>query len=64
MSELLHFCTVPWLICEAAMSRRKFYILLIAVVTVCILLTAAHVIYAANAYEHSSIITFIGGEMW
>ena len=35
-----------------------------AVLALCILLTAAHVIYAVWAYQHCSIIYFIGGELW
>ena len=38
--------------------------ILIAVLAACIILTAAHVIYAIWAYQHCSIIYFIGGELW
>ena len=30
----------------------------------CLLLTAAHFLYAAYAYEHASIIQFIARELW
>lgn len=46
------------------MKGRTFLILLGVVIALCVALTAAHIIYAVNAYEHSSIITFIGGELW
>ena len=38
--------------------------IIIAVLAICVLLTAAHVIYAVWAYQHCSIIYFIGGELW
>ncbi len=46
------------------MKKRSFLILLIAVLSVCTLLTAAHIIYAYRAYEQCSIIYFIGKELW
>jgi cell division protein FtsL len=46
------------------MKISTFNKILIAVLAVCILLTAVHVIYAIWAYQHCSIIYFIGGELW
>lgn len=46
------------------MKNRTFIKILIIVAVVCILLTTAHVIYAYNAYQHSSIIEFIAKELW
>jgi hypothetical protein len=46
------------------MKNRTFLIALFAVLAVCLLLTAAHMIYAAYAYRHCSIIYFIGKELW
>ncbi len=46
------------------MSDRFFTRLLAAVLAVCILATGAHLVYAADAYQHCSIIYFIGKELW
>ena len=46
------------------MKTDAYIKILIAVLALCILLTAAHVIYAVWAYQHCSIIYFIGGELW
>ena len=46
------------------MKTAIFNKILIAVLAVCILLTAAHVVYAVWAYQHCSIIYFIGKELW
>jgi len=46
------------------MSDKLFLRLLITVLVVCALLTLAHLIYAIYAYEHCSIIYFIGKELW
>ena len=46
------------------MSDRVFVRILIGVVAVCALLTLAHFIYAVYAYQHCSIIYFIGKELW
>ena len=46
------------------MKNKTFFIALFAVLAVCLLLTAAHMIYAAYAYRHCSIIYFIGKELW
>ena len=35
-----------------------------AVLAVCLLATAAHAIYAIDAYQRCSIIYFIGEELW
>lgn len=46
------------------MSDKNFYRLLIAVLAVCMIATIAHLIYAIDAYQHCSIIYFIGKELW
>lgn len=46
------------------MSNKIFYRLLIAVLAVCMITTIAHLIYAVDAYQHCSIIYFIGKELW
>ena len=46
------------------MSRKKFFIILIAVLLVGTILTAAHMVYICKAYENSSIIQFVAREMW
>ena len=46
------------------MKQNTFFKLLFAVVGVCVLLTLAHFVYAIYAYEHCSIIYFIGKELW
>ncbi len=46
------------------MKTSTFNKILIALLAVCLVLTAAHVIYAIWAYQHCSIIYFIGGELW
>jgi len=37
---------------------------LAAVIAVCFIATAAHFVYAIDAYQHCSIIYFIGKELW
>lgn len=46
------------------MKERKFYIVLLSVIGICLALTIAHFVYAVYAYEHCSIIYFIGKELW
>ena len=46
------------------MSDKIFYRFLIAVLALCLVLTIAHLAYAICAYQHCSIIYFIGGELW
>ena len=46
------------------MKSRTFYILLFSVLGVCVALTLAHFIYAIYAYQHCSIIYFVGKELW
>lgn len=46
------------------MKDRAFLIVLFSVIGVCLALTVAHFIYAIYAYEHCSIIYFIGKELW
>ncbi|MBQ6568780.1 MAG: hypothetical protein IJL87_00835 [Clostridia bacterium] len=46
------------------MNKRTFLIVLYSLIALCLLLTAAHVVYAILAYQHSSIIEFISKELW
>jgi hypothetical protein len=46
------------------MKDRTFLIVLMAVLAVCVVLTAAHLAYAVYAYQHCSIIEFIARELW
>lgn len=46
------------------MKNRTFIIIFLTVIVTCLALTVAHIIYAADAYQHSSIIYFIGKELW
>ena len=46
------------------MKERTFHIVLIAVLAVCVLATAAHLVYAIDAYQRCSIIQFIAKELW
>ena len=46
------------------MQPKTFRILLCYTLALCLLLTAAHFLYAVYAYGHSSIIQFIAQELW
>lgn len=46
------------------MESRSFRVVLFCLLGACIALTAAHLAYAAYAYQHCSIIYFIGKELW
>ena len=46
------------------MNDKAFIRLIVIVVAVMLLLTAAHVFYAIHAYEQSSIIQFVAREIW
>ena len=46
------------------MKDRTFTTILFSVIGVCLALTVAHFVYAIYAYEHCSIIYFIGKELW
>lgn len=46
------------------MKHKTFLALLFAVLGICLALTVAHFIYAVEAYNHCSIIYFIGRELW
>lgn len=46
------------------MKERTFAVLLLAILGVCLALTVAHVCYLIYAYQHCSIIYFIGKELW
>jgi len=46
------------------MSTRVFWIVFAAVVAIGLALTVWHIVYAIDAYQHSSIITYIAKELW
>ena len=46
------------------MKENTFYRLLLAVLLVCVVVTAAHFAYDVYAYKHCSIIWFIAKEGW
>ena len=46
------------------MKSKTFGIILLTVIVVCTALTLAHFIYAIYAYQHCSIIYFVGKELW
>lgn len=46
------------------MTDHTFFRVFIAVLAVCLLATAAHAVYAIDAYQRCSIIYFIGEELW
>ena len=46
------------------MSDRLFIKLLAVTLIVCVTLTLLHLAYAIYAYQHCSIIYFIGKELW
>ena len=46
------------------MKERTFWITLWGVVAACVTATLAHFAYAVYAYQHCSIIYFIGKELW
>ncbi|MBQ8858721.1 MAG: hypothetical protein IJ012_02910 [Clostridia bacterium] len=46
------------------MKDRLFSAILFSVIGVCLALTIAHLLYAIYAYQHCSIIYFIGKELW
>lgn len=46
------------------MKDRTFRIVLYSLIGLGLALTLAHLVYAVWAYQHCSIIYFIGKEMW
>ncbi len=46
------------------MKEKTFWILLCSLIGLFLLLTVAHFIYVIYAYQHCSIIYFIGKELW
>ena len=46
------------------MKERTFYTILLVLIGVCLALSIAHLIYIVYAYQHSSIIYFVGKELW
>ena len=46
------------------MKDKTFHLILFSLLGLCILLTVAHLAYVIYAYQHCSIIYFIGRELW
>lgn len=46
------------------MKNKTFLYLLFGLLGVCTVLTVAHLIWAIYAYQHCSIIYFVGRELW
>lgn len=46
------------------MKEKTFRIVLYSVIGICLALTLLHFAYAIYAYQHCSIIYFIGKELW
>lgn len=46
------------------MKDHIFLTIFLCVLSFCLAVTAAHFIYTVYAYEHCSIIYFIGEELW
>ncbi|MBQ3182048.1 MAG: hypothetical protein IJB57_00125 [Clostridia bacterium] len=46
------------------MKNKTFRIILFILLGICAALTIAHLIYTVDAYQHCSIIRFIGEELW
>lgn len=46
------------------MKEDVFFKVLLCVVALCVVLTVAHVVYVAYAYQHCSIIQFVAKELW
>ncbi len=46
------------------MKDSVFLTVFLCAVILCLVLTAAHFAYTVYAYEHCSIIYFIGEELW
>lgn len=46
------------------MKERTFLTILFIIIGICLVATIAHFIYVIYAYEHCSIIYFIGKELW
>lgn len=46
------------------MKNKTFLILLFSVLGLCLVATAVHLAWAVYAYQHCSIIYFVGKELW
>ncbi len=46
------------------MKDKTFWTVFCAVIAACLVLTVVHFIYVLYAYQHCSIIYFIGKELW
>lgn len=46
------------------MKDRTFLIVILVIIAICLIATIAHFAYDVYAYQHCSIIYFIGKELW
>lgn len=46
------------------MKSKTFLTLALTIIGLCLLFTILHMVYAIYAYQHCSIIYFIGKELW
>ena len=46
------------------MPAKLFYRILAGLVILCLVLTLCHLAYCLYAYQHCSIIYFVGKELW
>ena len=46
------------------MKSKTFRKIALAIVGLCLMFTIVHMIYVIHAYQHCSIIYFIGKELW
>ena len=46
------------------MKDKTFLVVLLFAIILCLAVTVAHFCYTVYAYEHCSIIYFIGEELW
>ena len=46
------------------MKNKTFLCVLFPLLGVCVALTVAHLVWAIYAYQHCSIIYFVGKELW
>lgn len=46
------------------MKSKTFRTLALTIIWLCLIFTILHMVYAIYAYQHCSIIYFIGKELW
>ena len=46
------------------MNNKLFYRIFLSLLAVALILTVVHAVYILYAYQHASIIYFIGKELW